>query len=69
MALGQYMTTEDVAKLLRVTPARIRQFVMEGRLEYEKKIGQVLFFDEDKVQEFRSIPRNPGRPKQDKKDA
>lgn len=69
MAIGNFLTTEDVANLLNVTPGRVRQFVVEGRLEYEKKIGQVLFFDEEKVQEFRSIPRNPGRPKTDKKDA
>lgn len=67
MALGNYLTTDDVAEILDVTPGRVRQFVVEGRLEPETKIGQVLFFDEEKVAKFRKIPRNPGRPKGDKK--
>lgn len=66
MAIGSYLTTEDVAERLDVTPGRVRQFVVRGRLKPVKKIGQVLFFDEEAVEKFRRIPRNPGRPKSDK---
>lgn len=66
MAIGNYLTTEDVAEVLGVTPGRVRQFVVDGRLKPEKKIGQVLFFDAEKVAEFAEKPRNVGRPKSDK---
>lgn len=66
MAIGNYLTTEDVADKLGVTPGRVRQFVVDGRLVPEKKIGQVLFFDADKVAEFAEKPRNVGRPKTEK---
>lgn len=62
MAIGKYLTTEDVAKKLGVTPGRVRQFVYEERLEFSEKIGQVLFFDPDKVDEFAEKPRKTGRP-------
>jgi len=66
MAIGNFLTTEDVAEKLGVTPGRVRQFVVAGRLEPDKKIGQVLFFDAEKVAEFAEKPRNVGRPKTDK---
>ena len=66
MAIGNYLTTEDVAKQLDVTPGRVRQFVVDGRLIPDKKIGQVLFFDAEKVAEFAEKPRNVGRPKTEK---
>ena len=63
MAIGEYLTTDDVATELNISAGRVRQFVVEGRLKYFKKIGQVLFFDPDEVQKFKQTPRNPGRPK------
>lgn len=63
MAIGDYLTTEDVAELLHVTPARVRHFVADERLIPEKKIGQVWFFDPEKVRKFAEIPRKTGRPK------
>ncbi len=63
MAIGNYLTTEDVANELGVTTGRVRQFVMRNRLKPVEKIGQVLFFTREEVDKFREIPRNPGRPK------
>lgn len=62
MAIGDYWTTEDVAEFLGVTPGRVRQFVYDDRLRIEKKIGQVLFFDREKVEKFAEKPRQTGRP-------
>lgn len=66
MAIGNFLTTEEVADELGVTPGRVRQFVVEDRLKPKQKIGQVLFFDRDEVQNFAELPRKTGRPKSDK---
>ena len=63
MAIGNYLTTEDVAKQLDVTPGRVRQFVVDGRLIPDKKLGQVLFFDAEKIGEFAERLRIVGSPK------
>jgi hypothetical protein len=65
MAIGNYLTTEEVAEKLGVTPGRVRQFVYDDRLKPKEKIGQVLFFDKDEVQKFAKLPRKTGRPKSD----
>lgn len=66
MAIGNYLTTEEVADELGVTPGRVRQFVTEERLKPREKIGQVLFFDKIDVQKFATLPRKTGRPKSEK---
>lgn len=63
MAIGEYLTTADVAGKLGVSESRVRQFVMDGRLNPVQKIGQVLFFAAASVREFSKVPRNSGRPK------
>lgn len=65
MAIGNYLTTEEVAEKLGVTPGRVRQFVYDERLKPKEKIGQVLFFDAKEVDKFASLPRKTGRPKSD----
>ena len=60
MAIGNYWTTKEVADFLGVTAGRVRQFVVEKRLNPEKKIGQVLFFDREKVADFADLPRKSG---------
>lgn len=57
------ITTSDAAEILGVTPARVRQFVLEGRLK-GKKLGRDLLLDESEVRAFASKPRKiTGRPK------
>jgi len=34
--MKNYLTTEKAAKYLGVTPSRVRQFIMEGRLKTHK---------------------------------
>lgn len=39
--LGEFITTKQAAKLLKVTPSRVRQFIMDGRLKtHEPEIGR-----------------------------
>lgn len=66
MAIGNFLTTEDVARVLRVSVGRVRQFVMERRLIPLQKVGSVLFFDPAQVDAFSKIPRRPGPKKSDK---
>lgn len=66
MAIGTDMlTTQEVADILDVTCGRVRQFVVEGRLEPVKRIGTNLLFDPKEVNEFNETPRPMGRPKKE----
>lgn len=62
MAIGNHLTVREVAEFLGVTEARVRQFVMERRLVPDR-VGQMLFFPREHVQEFAQQPRPTGRPK------
>jgi len=53
------ITTTAAARILGVTPSRVRQFVLQGRLPAEK-IGRDLFLDREAVEEFAIKPRRPG---------
>lgn len=63
MAIGNFLTTADVAEELSLSESRVRQFVMEGRLKPDQKIGQMLFFTRQSIRDFSKIPRDTGRPK------
>lgn len=62
MAIGEFITTIEAAGILKVSTGRVRQFVMEGRLN-AKKIGTVLFFKRKEVRDFASIQRPWGKPR------
>lgn len=64
MAIGSnLLATNEVAAILEVTESRVRQFVSEGRLEPETRIGINLLFAPKAVAEFAKRPRLTGRPK------
>ena len=63
MAIGEFLTTADVAEELALSESRVRQFVMDGRLSPIQKIGQVLFFTRESVRDFSRLSRPSGRPK------
>lgn len=63
MLNGKYLTTQDIAKKLRVSVGRIRQFVAEKRIKVAMKIGNVNFFDPENVEKFARIERKTGKPK------
>ena len=57
------ITTSEAAEILDVTPARVRQFVLDGRLS-GRKFGRDLLLDESEVRKFAAKPRKiTGRPK------
>ncbi len=61
MAIGEYLTTAEVAKALKVTPMRVHQFRKENRLAGHL-IGTVLLFHRNDVADFKAKKRRPGRP-------
>jgi excisionase family DNA binding protein len=60
--MGKILTTEEAAKILGVTPSRVRQFILEGRLRAQK-FGRSNAIDEDDLASIESKPR--GRPKKE----
>lgn len=63
---GTYLTTEEVADKLGVTPGRVRQYVTAKKLPVERVSG-ALFFPKDAVMQFARKPRKNGRPKNSEK--
>ena len=59
---NELLTTQEVSKVLKVTQGRVRQFVVEKRLEPAKKLGTNLLFDPEKVRAFKAKRRKNGRP-------
>ena len=55
-------TVADTAKLLRLTPRRVRVFITEGRLPAMRKGNQYLIHLSD-ILEFRKKPRKHGKPR------
>lgn len=63
MAIGEFITTTEAAGILKVSAGRVRQFVVEGRLQAQK-IGTVLFFKRKEVRDFARVHRPWGKPRQ-----
>jgi hypothetical protein len=63
MALGNFLTTAETAKALDLSICRVHQFVSKKRLTPAQKVGSLLFFDKETVEEFKKTPRKHGRPK------
>ena len=59
MALGHYLSTDEAAHEIGVSPGRIRQYILAGRLLAEKHGGK-LWVRRDVAKSFRRNP--PGRP-------
>jgi len=59
----QYITTSEAANLLGVSASRVRQLILEGRLN-SVKIGRDQLLIKSEVDDFASKPRaRTGRPK------
>ncbi len=63
MAIGDYLTTKDAAKRLRVNPSRISQLVANERIKVAARVGTTMFFLREEVERVARIPRKSGRPK------
>lgn len=67
LRMGKLYTTDDAAKYLGVTASRVRQFIMEERLESEK-YGRDHLIQEAALEEFAKNGKlKRGRPKKDVK--
>lgn len=63
MSQNKLISTNEAAKILGVSASRVRQLIIDGRLE-ATKIGRDQLLDEEKVTNFASKPRErTGRPK------
>lgn len=60
MAIANYLTTAEAARVLNVNKSRVRQLHLAGRLK-GRKVGIQLFFDKDEVLEFSKLDRPAGR--------
>lgn len=60
---AQWLTTRQAAQVLGVTPSRVRQFIMEGRLEAQK-FGRDLLISPVNLEVFAVQARErTGRPR------
>ena len=50
--MADFMTAADVAALLGVSPGRVRQFTMEGKLTPEPPIAGRRFYRRNEVERF-----------------
>ncbi len=55
------LATSEVAELLGVTTGRVRQFVMEGRIEPVGRLGVNLLFQRKEILAFARKKREPGK--------
>lgn len=63
MAIGNFLTTVEVADILGVSRRRVLQFVDEKRLEPKGEAGSAWLFDSREVRQFSKEKRQTGRPK------
>lgn len=59
--LSDYLTTAQAAECLKVTPGRIRQFIMRGQLT-STKIGFFNLILKKDLEAFKKQVRPPGNP-------
>ncbi|OGN08103.1 MAG: hypothetical protein A2750_01475 [Candidatus Yanofskybacteria bacterium RIFCSPHIGHO2_01_FULL_45_42] len=63
---SQLLGTREAAVLLKVTAARVRQLILEGKLR-ARKIGRDHLISEKEVRRLLAKPRRVGRPKTKRK--
>jgi excisionase family DNA binding protein len=61
-------TTNEVAEMLDVTPARVRQMILAGEMLAEKK-GRDLLIAESQIEKAKGRKTTPGRPAKTSKKA
>ena len=62
MALKDPISTADAAKILGISASRVRQLILDGRLE-ATKVGRDQLLEREKVEDFALVPRErTGRP-------
>lgn len=61
--MEKYLTTEDAASYLGVTPSRVRQLIIEHRLRSEKRGRDHLILESDVINFAAHGKKKRGRPK------
>jgi site-specific DNA-methyltransferase (cytosine-N4-specific) len=64
--MDKLLTTEDAAMYLGVTPSRVRQFILEGRLASEKYGRDHLICQSDLERFAKNGKKKRGRPRTSK---
>jgi hypothetical protein len=62
-AIVQMVTSKQAAEMCGVSQARIRQWVMDGRLKSYPITAKFAMYRLAEVQKLADEPRRPGRPK------
>ncbi len=63
MSLKNPISTAEAAKILGISASRVRQLIIDGRLE-ATKVGRDQLLEKELVENFALIPRErTGRPK------
>jgi hypothetical protein len=57
-----YTTSDEAARLLHVTPCRVRQLCSKGRIDGSLHAGRDWLIPVDELLAFAEIPRPIGRP-------
>lgn len=55
-------TVAEAAKVLKITPGRVRRFINEGRLRAHRVNARLYLVDVDDLARFSQILREPGNP-------
>ncbi len=61
LELAGWITVEEAAEMLKLTPRRVRNFLLSGRLA-AMRVGRTWFIQRKDVLDFSLIQRTPGRP-------
>ena len=64
--LAGWITVSEVAKMLRITPRRVRDFLLKGRLP-AMRVGRTWLIQRKDVLNFSQMERQPGRPVENEK--
>ena len=57
-------TTQQVAQMLSVSDAYIRQLIAKGKAHPKERVGNIHVFTREEIERLRSTRRRRGRPKQ-----
>lgn len=58
----EYITVNEAAEVLEVSPGRVRHFVTDGRLRHKRYLGRVLLYRKSVARFSKTRQRRPGPP-------
>lgn len=65
--IGSLLTVTEAAEILKVTPARVRQLIMEGRIKATKVHDRLSLIERADLDAYRQSPTPKlGRPRKDR---